>query len=64
MEKELDLILDEYSEGNMNLTTLRTKLLLLFNVSRNIKADDEKEIIDAYMKETKKFYPKKKQIRF
>ena len=28
------------------------------------KTDNETEIIDAYMKEARKYYPKKKQIRF
>lgn len=36
MEKELDLILDEFSEGNMTLLTLKDKLLGLYNVSRII----------------------------
>jgi hypothetical protein len=33
MEKELDLILNEFDEGNMCLNTLRAKLLLLLGVS-------------------------------
>ena len=32
MEKELDLILQEFDEGNMCLDTLKAKLLLLFSV--------------------------------
>lgn len=32
MEKELDLILQEFDEGNMCLDTLKTKLLRLFSV--------------------------------
>jgi len=34
MEKELDKILEEYDEGNMNLITLKAKLLHLFSVSK------------------------------
>ena len=33
MERELDLILEEYEEGNMTLVTLKAKLLPLFSVS-------------------------------
>lgn len=34
MDKELDLILQEFDEGNMCIGTLKAKLLLLFSVSR------------------------------
>ncbi len=33
MEKELDLILNEFDEGNMCLNTLKAKLLLLLGVN-------------------------------
>ena len=33
MEQELDKILEEYEQGNMNLLTLKAKLLHLFSVS-------------------------------
>lgn len=34
MEQEFDKILEEYEKGNMNLITLRAKLLHLFSVSK------------------------------
>ena len=64
MEKELDLILQEFDNGNMCLDTLKAKLLLLFSVSQqreqlisffNWYKDDPKElsnnetIVDAYL---------------
>ncbi len=36
MEQKLDKILEEYEEGNMNLITLKAKLLHLFSVSNRL----------------------------
>jgi hypothetical protein len=41
MEKELDLILDELSEGNMTLVTLKARLLSLYNVMPCLPTDIE-----------------------
>jgi hypothetical protein len=48
MEQELDKILEEYDEGNMNLITLKAKLLHLFSVSNSALidyAENEAEVL-------------------
>jgi len=63
MKKQIyDIVFSAQYEG-LSTKEATDKLLLLFSVTRSTKADDEQEIIDAYMKEAKKYYPKKKQIR-
>ncbi len=53
------LAMEQYAEQEVAKTISSNGML-----ADNTKTDSETEIIDAYMKEAKKYYPKKKQIRF
>lgn len=59
------------TENKSTMLALADRMLNTFNfisskpmLADSAKTDNETEIIDAYMKEAKKYYPKKKQIRY
>jgi len=45
-------------------TTMAKDIIKALKEANLITSNTVSEIIDAYMKEAKKYYPKKKQIRF
>ena len=61
MKEQIYKICTQLNDGQIAVTEATEQLLDLFDVSRSATTD-EKEIIDAYMKEAKKYYPKKKKI--
>lgn len=48
MEKQLDLIISEFDEGNMTLDTLKSKLMLLFSASNSALIEACKIVVDGY----------------
>ena len=61
MKEQIENILIKVDEGTMPVQQALSEILLLFSVSRSATTDEE-EIIDAYIKFAKDYYPKKKPI--
>ncbi len=59
MEEKIRNICTELNDMKITVSQATEQLLYLFNVKDSVI---EQEIIDAYMKEAKKFYPKKRPI--